>query len=187
MCVRKLAMIDRIHNLFNKYKHRIDNKARTLVYGSQYRYPRRLYEGEEYMRVLFVHPNNYDQVCAWYEGLNSTQKHRKVTVICKSPDEFWQKFDKVKFGVEYTMFYFDECLGPVDSMKFFKALVPLYGEKDARYISEEKMRFTNIFNIMAANEFNNFKPFHIIPECLNDVIRQAMEEAQSECVCRSLL
>ena len=139
------------------------------------------------MRVLFVHPNNYDSVCAWYDGLNSTQKHRKVTVICKSPDEFWQKFDKAKFGVEYTMFYFDECLGPADSMKIFKALVPLYGEEDSRYISEEKMRFTNVFNIMAANEFNNFKPFHIIPECLNDVIRQAMEEAQSECVCRSLL
>ena len=139
------------------------------------------------MRVLFVHPANYDSVCAWYEGLSVTQKHRKTTVICKCPDEFWQKFDKVKFGAEYTTFYFDKSLGPADSMRFFKALVPLYGEEDARYISEEKMRFTNVHDVMAANEFNNFTPFHIIPECLDDIIKQALQDAQTECVCRSLL
>lgn len=40
------------------------------------------------MRVLFVRPSIYDTVCDWYERMNTVQKHRKETAICKSPEDF---------------------------------------------------------------------------------------------------
>lgn len=180
-------MIDRIRNLFIKYKHRIDNKTRTLVYGSQYRYPRRLYEGEDHMRVLFVRPSIYDTVCDWYEHMDTVQKHRKKTAICKSPEDFLDIFNKDKFGAQYTTFYFDHMLPLTDTFECFKEIVRLYGEEDAKYISENKMRRITVSHLMNNNQFDHFQQFSITPECLDDVIHNALADLQCECVCRSLL
>lgn len=138
------------------------------------------------MRVLFVRPSIYDTVCEWYEGLTDIQKHRKETLICKSPEDFWDMFDKDKFGAQYTTFYFDDMLSPTDTLKCFLELTKLYGEESAKYISENKMRGISISYMMNNNRFDHFKVFGITPECLNDIIQLALEE-QNECVCRSLL
>ena len=41
--------------------------------------------------------------------------------------------------------------------------------------------------LMNHNQFDLFQQFSITPECLDDVIRDALTNQQSECVCRSLL
>lgn len=33
--------------------------------------------------------------------MNTVQKHRKETAICKSPEDFWDIFNKDKFGAQY--------------------------------------------------------------------------------------
>lgn len=70
------------------------------------------------MRVLFVRPSIYDTVCDWYERMNTVQKHRKETAICKSPEDFWDIFNKDKFGAQYTTFYFDDRLALTDTFEF---------------------------------------------------------------------
>lgn len=139
------------------------------------------------MRVLFVRPSIYDTVCDWYERMADVQKHRKVTAICKSPEEFWQKFSDEKFGAQYTTFYFDDMLPLTDTLECFKEIARLYGEEDAKYISENKMRQVTVNYLMNNNQFDHFKPFSITPECLDDVIRDALADQHNECVCRSLL
>lgn len=88
------------------------------------------------MRVLFVRPSIYDTVCDWYERMDTVQKHRKETAICKSPEDFWNIFNKDKFGAQYTTFYFDDRLALTwILLNFSRRLLRLYGEEDAKYIS----------------------------------------------------
>lgn len=101
------------------------------------------------MRVLFVKPENYKAVCNWYDRLKEVKNHPKTTVICQSPEEFREQFDKDKFGVRYTTFYFDEEFGMINTVKCFKEFVRLYGDEDARYISEAmKMRTISIDRLL---------------------------------------
>lgn len=144
-------------------------------------------EGEDWMRVLFVRPSIYDTVCDWYERMDTVQKHRKETAICKSPEDFWDIFDKDKFGAQYTTFYFDDMLTLTDTLECFKEIARLYGEEDAKYILENKMRRITVNYLMNHNQFDHFQQFSITPECLDDVIRDVLINQQSECVCRSLL
>ena len=146
-----------------------------------------MYEGEEIMRVLFVRPSIYDTVCDWYQRMNTVQKHRKETAICKSPEDFWTIFDKNKFGAQYTTFYFDDMLLLTDTFEYFKEIARLYSEEDARYISENKMRRITVNYLMNHNQFDLFQQFSIAPECLDDVIHDALTDQQCECVCRPLL
>ena len=190
-------MTDRINNLINTYRalantggtrlNKKKNQLRTLIYGAQYHSSKTVFEGEEIMRVLFVRPSIYDTVCDWYERMDTVQKHRKETAICKSPEDFWDIFDKDKFGVQYTTFYFDDMLTLTDTLECFKEIARLYGEEDAKYISENKMRRITVNYLMNHNQFDLFQQFSITPECLDDVIRDALTNQQSECVCRSLL
>lgn len=135
------------------------------------------------MRVLFVKPENYQAVCNWYDNLDTVQKHRKVIVICKSPDEFREKFDYSKMNAQCTMFYFDEDLGLAKSFEYYKLFTKLYGEADVRYICENKMRQINIDDLIYRNTFDLFKGFSVVPECLEDIIRTSRRPLR----CRSLL
>lgn len=191
-------MIGRMNDLLNKYRDLMNSagaglrqykrQPNILTYGMNTRNKTRIvYEGEDWMRVLFVRPSIYDTVCDWYERMNTVQKHRKETAICKSPEDFWDIFDKDKFGVQYTTFYFDDMLTLTDTLECFKEIARLYGEEDAKYISENKMRRITVNYLMNHNQFDLFQQFYITPECLDDVIRDALTNQQSECVCRSLL
>ena len=145
------------------------------------------YEEIQEMRVLFVRPEIYDVACNWYDGLSDTQKHRKVTTICKSITQFRDQFNKDKFGAQYTTFYFDNMLAPTEIYESFKEFVRLYGEADARYISEAlKMRTIGVGELMWRNNFDCFKNTSIDPDCIEDIIQQAWLE-QTECYCESLL
>lgn len=191
-------MIGRMNDLLNKYRDLMNSagaglrqykrQPNILTYGMNTRNKTRIvYEGEDWMRVLFVRPSIYDTVCDWYERMNTVQKHRKETAICKSPEDFWDIIDKDKFGVQYTTFYFDDMLTLTDTLECFKEIARLYGEEDAKYISENKMRRITVNYLMNHNQFDLFQQFSITPECLDDVIRDALTNQQSECVCRSLL
>lgn len=191
-------MIGRMNDLLNKYRDLMNSagaglrqykrQPNILTYGMNTRNKTRIvYEGEDWMRVLFVRPSIYDTVFDWYERMNTVQKHRKETAICKSPEDFWDIFDKDKFGVQYTTFYFDDMLTLTDTLECFKEIARLYGEEDAKYISENKMRRITVNYLMNHNQFDLFQQFSITPECLDDVIRDALTNQQSECVCRSLL
>lgn len=136
------------------------------------------------MRVLFVKPENYQAVCNWYDRLKEVKNYPKTTVICQSPEEFRAQFNKDKFGVRYTTFYFDEEFGMINTVKCFKEFVRLYGDEDARYISEAmKMRIISIDRLLLAGDFNVFKQFCIVPDCIDDVIRSAKRPLS----CKSLL
>ena len=196
--MRGLAMTGRMNDLLNKYRDLMNSagaglrqykrQPNILTYGMNTRNKTRIvYEGEDWMRVLFVRPSIYDTVCDWYERMNTVQKHRKETAICKSPEDFWDIFDKDKFGVQYTTFYFDDMLTLTDTLECFKEIARLYGEEDAKYISENKMRRITVNYLMNHNQFDLFQQFSITSECLDDVIRDALTNQQSECVCRSLL
>lgn len=191
-------MIGRMNDLLNKYRDLMNlvgagfrqykRQLNMLTYGINTGNKTRIvYEGEDWMRVLFVRPSIYDTVCDWYERMNTVQKHRKETAICKSPEDFWDIFDKDKFGTQYTTFYFDDMLPLTDTLECFKEIVRLYGEEEAKYISENKMRRITVNYLMNHNQFDLFQQFSITPECLDDVIRDALINQQSECVCRSLL
>lgn len=191
-------MIGRMNDLLNKYRDLMNSagaglrqykrQPNILTYGMNTRNKTRIvYEGEEIMRVLFVRPSIYDTVCDWYERMDTVQKHRKETAICKSPEDFWDIFDKDKFGVQYTTFYFDDMLTLTDTLECFKEIARLYGEEDAKYISENKMRRITVNYLMNHNQFDLFQQFYITPECLDDVIRDALTNQQCECVCRPLL
>lgn len=191
-------MIGRMNDLLNKYRDLMNSagaglrqykrQPNILTYGMNTRNKTRIvYEGEDWMRVLFVRPSIYDTVCDWYERMNTVQKHRKETAICKSPEDFWDIFDKDKFGVQYTTFYFDDMLTLTDTLECFKEIARLYGEEDAKYISENKMRRITVNYLMNHNQFDLFQQFSITPECLDDVIRDALADQQCECVCRPLL
>lgn len=191
-------MIGRMNDLLNKYRDLMNSagaglrqykrQPNILTYGMNTRNKTRIvYEGEDWMRVLFVRPSIYDTVCDWYERMNTVQKHRKETAICKSPEDFWDIFDKDKFGVQYTTFYFDDMLTLTDTLECFKEIARLYGEEDAKYISENKMRRITVNYLMNHNQFDLFQQFSITSECLDDVIRDALTNQQSEYVCRSLL
>lgn len=191
-------MIGRMNDLLNKYRDLMNSagaglrqykrQPNILTYGMNTRNKTRIvYEGEDWMRVLFVRPSIHDTVCDWYERMDTVQKHRKETAICKSPEDFWDIFDKDKFGVQYTTFYFDDMLTLTDTLECFKEIARLYGEEDAKYISENKMRRITVNYLMNHNQFDLFQQFSITPECLDDVIRDALTNQQSECVCRSLL
>lgn len=191
-------MIGRMNDLLNKYRDLMNSagaglrqykrQPNILTYGMNTRNKTRIvYEGEDWMRVLFVRPSIYDTVCDWYERMNTVQKHRKETAICKSPEDFWDIFDKDKFGVQYTTFYFDDMLTMTDTLECFKEIARLYGEEDAKYISENKMRRITVNYLMNHNQFDLFQQFSITPECLDDVIHDALADQQCECVCRPLL
>lgn len=136
------------------------------------------------MRVLFVKPENYKAVCNWYDRLKEVKNHPKTTVICQSPEEFRAQFDKDKFGVRYTTFYFDEEFGMINTVKCFKEFVRLYGDEDARYISEAmKMRTISIDRLLWAGDFNVFQGFCIDSDCIDDIIRSAKRPLS----CKSLL
>lgn len=139
------------------------------------------------MRVLFVRPSIYDTVCDWYERMDTVQKHRKETTICKSPEDFRDIFNKDKFGAQYTIFYFDDRLTTNDIIEFFKEIVRLYGEEDAKYISENKMRDITVNYLMNNNQFDHSQKFSIAHEYLDDIICDALADQQCECVCRPLL
>ena len=191
-------MIGRMNDLLNKYRDLMNSagawlrqykrQPNILTYGMNTRNKTRIvYEGEDWMRVLFVRPSIYDTVCDWYERMDTVQKHRKETAICKSPEDFWDIFDKDKFGVQYTTFYFDDMLTLTDTLECFKEIARLYGEEDAKYISENKMRRITVNYLMNHNQFDLFQQFSITPECLDDVIHDALADQQCECVCRPLL
>ena len=191
-------MTDRMNDLLNKYRDLMNSagaglrqykrQPNILTYGMNTRNKTRIvYEGEDWMRVLFVRPSIYDTVCDWYERMNTVQKHRKETAICKSPEDFWDIFDKDKFGVQYTTFYFDDMLTLTDTLECFKEIARLYGEEDAKYISENKMRRITMNYLMNNNQFDLFQQFSITPECLDDVIHDDLADQQCECVCRPLL
>ena len=191
-------MIGRINDLLNKYRDLMNSagaglrqykrQPNILTYGMNTRNKTRIvYEGEDWMRVLFVRPSIYDTVCDWYERMDTVQKHRKETAICKSPEDFWNIFNKDKFGSQYTTFYFDDRLALTDTFEFFKEIARLYGEEDAKYISENKMRRITMNYLMNNNQFDLFQQFSITPECLDDVIHDALADQQCECVCRPLL
>ena len=191
-------MIGRINDLLNRYRD-LMNSANTglrqkkmqsniLTYGMNTRNKTRIvYEGEDWMRVLFVRPSIYDTVCDWYERMDTVQKHRKETAICKSPEDFWNIFDEDKFGAQYTTFYFDDMLTLTDTLECFKEIARLYGEEDAKYISENKMRRITVNYLMNNNQFNLFQQFSVTPECPDDIIRDALANQQCEYVCRPLL
>ena len=198
MYMRGLAMIGRMNDLLSKYRDLMNSagaglrqykrQPNILTYGMNTRNKTRIvYEGEDWMRVLFVRPSIYDTVCDWYERMDTVQKHRKETAICKSPEDFWNIFNKDKFGAQYTTFYFDDRLALTDTFEFFKEIVRLYGEEDAKYISENKMRRITMNYLMNNNQFDLFQQFSITPECLDDVIHDALADQQCECVCRPLL
>ena len=191
-------MTDKINNLINKYRDLMNSasarfrqkkrQSNILTYGTYTGNKTQImYEGEEIMRVLFVRPSIYDTVCDWYQRMNTVQKHRKETAICKSPEDFWTIFDKNKFGAQYTTFYFDDMLLLTDTFEYFKEIARLYSEEDARYISENKMRRITVNYLMNHNQFDLFQQFSIAPECLDDVIHDALTDQQCECVCRPLL
>lgn len=191
-------MIGRMHDLLNKYRDLMNSagaglrqykrQPNILTYGMNTGNKTRIvYEGEDWMRVLFVRPSIYDTVCDWYERMNTVQKHRKETAICKSPEDFWDIFDNDKFGAQYTTFYFDDMLPLTDIFECFKEIARLYGEEGAKYISENKMRRITVNYLMNHNQFDLFQQFSITPECLDDVIRDALADQQCECVCRPLL
>lgn len=191
-------MIGRMNDLLSKYRDLMNSagaglrqykrQPNILTYGMNTRNKIRIvYEGEDCMRVLFVRPSIYDTVCDWYERMDTVQKHRKETAICKSPEDFWNIFNKDKFGAQYTTFYFDDRLALTDTFEFFKEIVRLYGEEDAKYISENKMRRITMNYLMNNNQFDLFQQFSITPECLDDVIHDALADQQCECVCRPLL
>lgn len=191
-------MIGRINDLLSKYRDLMNSagaglrqykrQPNILTYGMNTRNKTRIvYEGEDWMRVLFVRPSIYDTVCDWYERMDTVQKHRKETAICKSPEDFWNIFNKDKFGAQYTTFYFDDRLALTDTFEFFKEIARLYGEEDAKYISENKMRRITMNYLMNNNQFDLFQQFSITPECLDDVIHDALTDQQCECVCRPLL
>lgn len=191
-------MIGRMNDLLNKYRDLMNSagaglrqykrQPNILTYGMNTRNKTRIvYEGEDWMRVLFVRPSIYDTVCDWYERMDTVQKHRKETAICKSPEDFWNIFNKDKFGAQYTTFYFDDRLALTDTFEFFKEIARLYGEEDAKYISENKMRWITMNYLMNNNQFDLFQQFSITPECLDDVIHDALADQQCECVCRPLL
>lgn len=191
-------MIGRMNDLLSKYRDLMNSagaglrqykrQPNILTYGMNTRNKTRIvYEGEDWMRVLFVRPSIYDTVCDWYERMDTVQKHRKETAICKSPEDFWNIFNKDKFGAQYTTFYFDDRLALTDTFEFFKEIVRLYGEEDAKYISENKMRRITMNYLMNNNQFDLFQQFSITPECLDDVINNALADQQCECVCRPLL
>ena len=138
---------------------------------------------EANMRILFVSPEKYDAVCSWYDNLDTVQKHRKIIIICKSPNEFREKFDYSKMNAQCTMFYFDEYLGLAKSFEYCKLFTKLYGEADVRYICGNKMRQINIDDLMYRNTFDWFKEFSVVPECLEDLIR----DNKKAFMCRSLL
>lgn len=191
-------MIGRMNDLLNKYRDLMNSagaglrqykrQPNILTCGMNTRNKTRIvYEGEDWMRVLFVRPSIYDTVCDWYERMDTVQKHRKETAICKSPEDFWNIFNKDKFGAQYTTFYFDDRLALTDTFEFFKEIARLYGEEDAKYISENKMRRITMNYLMNNNQFDLFQQFSITPECLDDVIHDALADQQCECVCRPLL
>lgn len=191
-------MIGRMNDLLNKYRDLMNSagaglrqykrQPNILTYGMNTRNKTRIvYEGEDWMRVLFVRPSIYDTVCDWYERMDTVQKYRKETAICKSPEDFWNIFNKDKFGAQYTTFYFDDRLALTDTFEFFKEIARLYGEEDAKYISENKMRRITMNYLMNNNQFDLFQQFSITPECLDDVIHDALADQQCECVCRPLL
>lgn len=190
-------MIDRIDNLINKYRalenaagtglHKKENQVKTFVYGAQYNNLKIFFEGEEAMRVLFVRPSIYDTVCDWYERMADIQNNRKTTVICKLSEEFNQLFDHQKFGASYTTFYFDDMLMLNEVFDLFRNLIPLYGDVNTRYISENKMRRISISYLMNNNRFDIFQSFSVDPDCLEDVIKETLAEYNGECVCYSLL
>lgn len=191
-------MTDRMNDLLSKYRDLMNSagaglrqykrQPNILTYGMNTRNKTRIvYEGEDWMRVLFVRPSIYDTVCDWYERMDTVQKHRKETAICKSPEDFWNIFNKDKFGAQYTTFYFDDRLALTDTFEFFKEIARLYGEEDAKYISENKMRRITMNYLMNNNQFDLFQQFSITPECLDDVIHDALADQQCECVCRPLL
>lgn len=191
-------MIGRMNDLLSKYRDLMNSagaglrqykrQPNILTYGMNTRNKTRIvYEGEDWMRVLFVRPSIYDTVCDWYERMDTVQKHRKETAICKSPEDFWNIFNKDKFGAQYTTFYFDDRLALTDTFEFFKEIARLYGEEDAKYISENKMRRITMNYLMNNNQFDLFQQFSITPECLDDVIHDALTDQQCECVCRPLL
>lgn len=191
-------MIGRMNDLLNKYRDLMNSagaglrqykrQPNILTYGMNTRNKTRIvYEGEDWMRVLFVRPSIYDTVCDWYERMDTVQKHRKETAICKSPEDFWNIFNKDKFGAQYTTFYFDDRLALTDTFEFFKEIARLYGKEDAKYISENKMRRITMNYLMNNNQFDLFQQFSITPECLDDVIHDALADQQCECVCRPLL
>lgn len=147
----------------------------------------REYEEIQDMRVLFVRPEIYDVVCIWYDGLSDIQKHRKNTAICKSIAQFRDQFNKDKFGVRYTTFYFDQMFSTETITEYFKELVIVYGEEDARYISEAmKMRTIGIGELIYRNNFDCFKSTCIDPNCLDEIIQEALLDGP-ECYCESLL
>ena len=147
----------------------------------------REYEEIQEMRVLFVRPEIYDVVCNWYDGLSNIQKHRKNTTICKSIAQFRDQFNKDKFGARYTTFYFDQMFSAETITEYFKELVTVYGEEDARYISEAmKMRTIGIGQLMYRNNFDCFKNTCIDPNCLDKIIQEALLD-RTECYCESLL
>ena len=152
-------------------------------YGMIVNAERQSHKEEDDMRILFVSPEKYDAVCSWYDNLDTVQKHRKVIVICKSPDEFREKFDYSKMNAQCTMFYFDEYLGLAKSFEYCKLFTKLYGEADVRYICGNKMRQINIDDLMCRNTFDWFKEFSVVPKCLEDLIRNSKRAF----VCKSLL
>lgn len=147
----------------------------------------REYEEIQDMRVLFVRPEIYDVVCIWYDGLSDIQKHRKNTAICKSIAQFRDQFNKDKFGVRYTTFYFDQMFSTETITEYFKELVIVYGEEDARYISEAmKMRTIGIGELIYRNNFDCFKSTCIDQNCIDEIIQEALLDGP-ECYCESLL
>lgn len=186
-------MTDKINELLGKYRalmktvgaglRQYKQQKNTLIYGAYSRNKTRIvYEGEDWMRVLFVRPSVYDNICDWYDRMGYVQNNRKTTVICKSPIEFFQKFDATKFGARYTTFYFDDLLPLTDVMDYFVELTRLYGKEDARYISEDKMRQISTNSLLDTNRFDDFRSLSVDPDCIEDIMNKALDHSEYTCV-----
>lgn len=135
------------------------------------------------MRALFVNPEKYASIVEQYEGLDEVQKHRKMCGIFNSPYKFRDAFDKSKYGPKYTMFYFDEDVKPTMVINYIKMLINLYGENDARYIVEYKLRNIDGNELIQVNTFNNFTDLKVSSELFNNILK----ESSKLFTCKSLL
>ena len=135
------------------------------------------------MKVLFIKSEDYNDTVDWYESLSVVKMHRKTCVICSSPQQFMEQFDRLKFGWNYTIFYFDDQMKPTELLPYFEMLVRCYGEEEGREVLSSRIRKFNLNLTKIYEQFSSFEDFKLDPNLLNIIIKKA----HRPCYCRSLL
>ncbi len=138
---------------------------------------------QEDMKVLFIRSEDYNDTVDWYESLSVVKMHRKTCVICSSPQQFMEQFDRLKFGWNYTIFYFDDRMKPAELLPYFEMLVRCYGEEEGREVLSSRIRKLNLNLTKIYEQFSSFEDFQLDPNLLNVIIKKA----HRPCYCRSLL